>query len=455
MLKSKKSETQLATQWTVADLGSFYQQHRSDLVSYATRLLKSSSKAEEVVQDALIRVLLATPELKSEVQAFVYMRKTVENLCLDVFRLEGRQPNLVVLDEATAEIDARLATPDNSELIAAADDAAIIRQALSLLSPAERAALVMWEMEGRSTEEIARELGIKESSVRHTVARARASLRRILSEYVVDEKRGLTALDLLSTTYKKTLDTAKRSSKAALSLVVLVFAFFGFNNFSDSSTVSVLTPTNKVVLETTSNATEVPIQTEESVSASGNVDKPTVAKEKVLVESVNAKAAPLWFEGLDKNGVPTGFTVTDSLGTRGTLYINSRDAVITETELSLAFVSKTVSGAANIFLNQTITQDSTSLRYASLVSYGREGRWIPLNAEVLATDIERLGDGNYLLTATLRVKSEVETTIIVPAVAGGRDLVAAPSRVVTRLVLSPDKTKILAQAVQVVEKRTK
>lgn len=84
MLKSKKSEAQLASQWTVADLGSFYQEHRSDLVSYASRLLKNSSKAEEVVQDALIRVLLATPELKSQQQAFAYMRKTVENLCLDV-----------------------------------------------------------------------------------------------------------------------------------------------------------------------------------------------------------------------------------------------------------------------------------------------------------------------------------------------------------------------------------
>jgi len=454
MLKSKKSEAQLASQWTVADLGSFYQEHRSDLVSYASRLLKNSSKAEEVVQDALIRVLLATPELKSQQQAFAYMRKTVENLCLDVFRLEGRQPNLVVLDDATAEIDARLATPDNSELIAAADDAAIIRQALSLLSPAERAALVMWEMEGRSTEEIARELGIKESSVRHTVSRARTSLRKILSEYLVDEKRGLTALDLLSTTYRKTVDTAKKSSKAALSLIVLVFAFLGFNNLSDSSTVSVVTQTNKVVAESSDSGNKESTPTTVSASTSSKPEVAT-AKAKVSVESVNAKAAPLWFEGLDKAGVPTGFTVTDSLGARGTLYLNSRDGVITETELSLASVAKTASGAANIFLNQTITQDSTSVRYNSLLSFGREGRWIPLNSEVISTEIERLGDGNYLLTATLRVKSEVETTIVVPAVAGGRDLVAAPSRVVTRLVLSPDKTKILAQAVQVVEKRTK
>jgi hypothetical protein len=70
-------------------------------------------------------------------------------------------------------------------------------------------------MEGRSTEEIAAELGIKESAVRHTVSRARASLRRVLTELVIDEKRGLTALDMLSTTYKKAADLAKKSSKVA------------------------------------------------------------------------------------------------------------------------------------------------------------------------------------------------------------------------------------------------
>jgi len=212
--------------WTVAKLGAFYTEHRSELQAHAARLLKSNAKAEEVVQDALIKVMLAAPELSSEEHALSYLHRTIENLCIDIFRLEGRRPNLVVLDDATAEIEsAWQENVDHSEAIAAADDAAIVRQALAMLSPAERAALVMWEMEGRSTKEIARELGIKESTVRHTVSRARASLRKILSELVIDEARGLTALDLLSTTYKKASDVAKKSSKAALSLI-LVFLHF-------------------------------------------------------------------------------------------------------------------------------------------------------------------------------------------------------------------------------------
>jgi uncharacterized membrane protein len=90
----------------------------------------------------------------------------------------------------------------------------------------------MWEMEGRSTSEIAAELGIKESAVRHTVSRARASLRRVLSELVIDEERGLTALDMLSTSYKKAAEIAQKSSKVALSLLLVVTAFLGFNSLT-------------------------------------------------------------------------------------------------------------------------------------------------------------------------------------------------------------------------------
>jgi RNA polymerase sigma factor (sigma-70 family) len=229
----KKAQAQEPRVWTVANLGAFYAEHRSELLAHANRVLKDSVKAEEITQDALIKFMLAAPELESTEHALSYLHRTIENLCIDLFRLEGRRPNLVVLDDATAEVEAAWQVDgDHSAAISAAEDAAIIKLALSKLSPAERAALVMWEMEGRSTSEIAAELGIKESTVRHTVARARASLRRVLSELVVDEERGLTALDMLSTSYKKATEIAQKSSKVALSLLLVVTAFLGFNSLT-------------------------------------------------------------------------------------------------------------------------------------------------------------------------------------------------------------------------------
>jgi hypothetical protein len=63
--------------------------------------------------------------------------------------------------------------------------------------------------------------------------------------------------------------------------------------------------------------------------------------------------------------------------------------------------------------------------------------------------------GNYLVTAIIKVESEVETPVVIPATASGRDLLQSPRQVITRLVLNPGKTQILAQAVYVVEKGAK
>jgi len=268
----KKAQAQGPRVWTVAELGAFYTEHRSELLAHANRVLKDSAKAEEITQDALIKFMLAAPELESTDHALSYLHRTIENLCIDLFRLEGRRPNLVVLDDATAEVEAAWQVDgDHSSAISAAEDAAIIRQALAMLSPAERAALVMWEMEGRSTSEIASELGIKESAVRHTVSRARASLRRVLSELVIDEERGLTALDMLSTSYKKAAEIAQKSSKVALSLLLVVTAFLGFNSLTGNegnvqvNDLAISTPTT-VTEEAVTPAAPVVVEQSKKVS---------------------------------------------------------------------------------------------------------------------------------------------------------------------------------------------
>ena len=291
--KSGKAGLQV---WTVAQLGAFYTENRQELLVHANRVLKDSAKAEEVTQDALIKFMLAAPELESADHALSYLHRTIENLCIDLFRAEGRRPNLVVLDDATAEVEASWQVDgDHSAALSAAEDAAIIRQALSLLSPAERAALVMWEVEGRSTEEIASELGIKESAVRHTVSRARLSLRRILTEVVLDQERGLTAMDMLSSTYKKASEVAQKSARATLSLLLVVVAFLGFNSMTGSEnaplsdlSAEVSTSGSAPTQTPESPAVELPqesaVQEDDSITVSDlGVSKPLSAAQAAVV----------------------------------------------------------------------------------------------------------------------------------------------------------------------------
>jgi RNA polymerase sigma factor (sigma-70 family) len=274
-------------EWTVADLASLYSEFRTSLVSQARRMLRSDSEANEVVQEAFIKFILAAPELDTKERALAYMRATINNLSLNVIRARGSRPNLVAIDSDTsAERLAEIAVENYipaDESISAAEDAAIIKLALTKLSPAERAALVMWEMEGRSTSEIASELGIKESAVRHTVSRARASLRRVLSELVIDEERGLTALDMLSTSYKKAAEIAQKSSKVALSLLLVVTAFLGFNSLTgNEGNVQV----SDLAISTPTTVTETPV----TPAAPVVVEAPKVSAKKssgITVEEFN------------------------------------------------------------------------------------------------------------------------------------------------------------------------
>ena len=437
--------------WTVTELGAFYTEHRSELLSHANRVLKDSAKAEEITQDSLVKLMLAAPELESTEHALSYLHRTIENLCIDFFRLEGRRPNLVVLDDAQAEVEAKWQVPgDHSLVISAAEDAVIVRQALALLSPAERAALVMWEMEGRSTAEIAAELGIKESAVRHTVSRARTSLRRILSELIIDEKRGLTALDMLSITHRKASEFAKKSSNVALSLLIVMVAFLGFNSvtgseFNAGSVVEGISKEGQSTTEVSPSKPKPPITDED------------FSNQKVIEENsaITFRASKSLFAGLSKDGLPIGFTVSDSAGEIGLVGMSSQSTIINpDGYVLVSYLQAYGENVINLLMSQSIIVDGSGTTYYASPSISVAGSWFPLTQTGHASTITRLSNGNYLLTATIYIDSTIDSPLFVPAT-GGLDVDAIPNEITTRIILNSSKSSILAQAINISAKGVK
>jgi len=428
--------------WTVAELGAFYTEHRSELLAHANRVLKDSAKAEEITQDSLIKFMLAAPELESADHALSYLHRTIENLCIDFFRMEGRRPNLVVLDDAQAEVEAAWqVNGDHSEVLTQAEDAAIIRQALALLSPAERAALVMWEIEGRSTAEIAAELGIKESAVRRTVSRGRTSLRRVLSELVIDQERGLTALDMLSTTYKKAGELAAKSSKVALSLLLVITAFLGFNSLTGREGV--------VAGVTTAPTADVPAPAIQSASPTPSLSFPA-KKSSTMVSGVYVKGTKAFWPGLDSDGNPTGFTVAGSNGPIGKIRVNRNTPTSTDEGTVLATQVITAAGGPNVMFDQSLTVNGSGTSYdVSYVAFGIKGSWLVADANATSVDFERTSNGQYIMTVTISLVSTPTSEFVIPVGDRGFDLTSAPKTITSRLLLNASKTQILAQAVLV------
>ena len=171
------------------DFSSLYVRHRSSFVGHARRYLNDQRDIDEVVQEALLRLFLALPELETELQALAYCRRTVTNLCIDRYRAQARRPRMVGYDEAT---DVDLWDDGNiDDPIYAAEDAAIVREALALLSPTHREALIKREVEEKSLSQIAAEMGIPETAVKHTLHRARRSLRRALATLWEESGQGV------------------------------------------------------------------------------------------------------------------------------------------------------------------------------------------------------------------------------------------------------------------------
>jgi RNA polymerase sigma factor (sigma-70 family) len=441
-----------AADWSIAQLSAIYTEHRTQLVSQARRITKNEAEAHEVVQEAFLKFMLAAPDLDSADRAIAYLRTSVNNLALNVIRARGARPNLVAIDaDTTQERLNEIASENHIDLdttITAAEDAAIIREALSRLTPDQRTALVMWEMEGRTTEEIATALNTSPANVRHILVRARKSMVRVLEDWIVDEKTGLTALNALSTTYKKTVEIAQKSSKAALSLLLVVTAFLGFNSMTGNES-----PVLPVVAQV---ETEAPAASTPSASATASATAKaaaTAAAKKAQQAAIYAKIAALSFYGLDKDGIPTSFTVTDENSVAGVGRVTKGITTVGTSGLLINNQFITGSVGPNVLIDQLITVDGTGTNYSvNNINVGFGGSWRSVEVKSTDTSIDRLANGNYLITATSNIGYLKTSDFVIPTGSRGFDLVDAPATITTRVLLNSGKTQVLAQAVQVKNK---
>jgi RNA polymerase sigma-70 factor (ECF subfamily) len=160
------------------------------VVAVAWRLLGNREDARDAAQEVYLRVFKYLDRFRAgeDFQGWLY-RITV-NVCHDLAR-KRRAGGGEQLDELNVEYDHT--TFENSR---AGDDAesralraqqlALVRRALATLPEKERAALVLRDLEGLSTEETARALGSRPVTVRSQISTARSKIKvycdRLLSK---------------------------------------------------------------------------------------------------------------------------------------------------------------------------------------------------------------------------------------------------------------------------------
>lgn len=436
----------------VADLAQAYTEHADALRRRAFRYLRSEQFAEEVVQDAFIKVILAAPDLSSADHLYAYLNTTVTNLCRNLHAQQSRGPRLVAVDaETTREVLDDLAAETHVDLsydLTAAEDGAIVREALSRLSASDRALLIAYEVDQKSNEEIAAMFNISATSVRNLVYRARKNLRNVLETWVIDEETGLTAAQYLSTAGRKIAENSKKIGGAALSLVLLVAAFFGFWN-NPSTPVQIASPT------TVTNVPQGETATPSVDVAQTPVATPTPEEIQSWALNFLAKTGPLGWPGLDSAGIPSGFTVNNGDGLNGLALISQEPFVMDTTSGQVSTQSRftTFQDGINVILSQKVTNTFGKVSYQSDPMVRVGGSWISLEIASRSTEIKALSDGTYLITSFMIV--DLDKTADNPPIAGmslgGADLAHVPAVIATRLVTTSIGAPVIGQAVQVLD----
>jgi RNA polymerase sigma-70 factor, ECF subfamily len=145
--------------------------HMPRAVRVAQRVVRDAAEADDIGQDAFLRVWSHATSFDPDVARFTtWLYRIVLNLAFD----RGRRRQLVPIDEAG---DVRASDPEPIEFLIADEQRRALEQAMANLSERQRGAIALFHMEGLSGEESAKAMNLSAKAFESLLGRARAALR--------------------------------------------------------------------------------------------------------------------------------------------------------------------------------------------------------------------------------------------------------------------------------------
>lgn len=172
-----RSDEELMSDVAEGDLAAFEQlvcRHQAAAWNAAFRLLGNVHAAEDVSQEAFLRILRAAPRYRPTATFRTYLYRIVTRLCRD--RHRRRAPSFGDTPDPPTSRDV---SPEAGS--ASREEARLVREALASLPPRQREAVVLRYYEGLGHDEISHVVGTSRKGVERLLSRARAALAPLLN----------------------------------------------------------------------------------------------------------------------------------------------------------------------------------------------------------------------------------------------------------------------------------
>jgi RNA polymerase sigma-70 factor (ECF subfamily) len=148
--------------------------HRDRAYTLALRIVRVPAEAEEVAQDAFVRVWRALPGFRGEAAFSTWLHAIVVRRALDrAATLRTRRAREVALDATPEPVDVGIGAPD----LETRARRARLERLMATLTDAQRAVVTLYYLADRSVDEVAGTLGMPVNTVKTHLSRARAAMR--------------------------------------------------------------------------------------------------------------------------------------------------------------------------------------------------------------------------------------------------------------------------------------
>lgn len=186
--KNKINEAELVRRIKSGDntaVEDFVRQYSSRVYSLAYQLTRSSSAAEEIMQEVFITVISKIATLENENYFSTWLYRVTANAAYGYLRKEKKHRDLVPVEDVEAGSGVLQDLADLPDDILLSDESRdIVRQAIDRLPETLRTIVIMKDVEGLQNEEIAEAMKLSLPAVKSRLHRGRLMLRDKLSRHL-------------------------------------------------------------------------------------------------------------------------------------------------------------------------------------------------------------------------------------------------------------------------------